>query len=161
GGSITLTTFTQETFQLFGVTTSNGGGNGGGNGNGNNQESEAGVFGLLSADAGSAFGNGGFLTTVNTGVGGLLLGPNQSISVAPAATGGNGGLINLQAPMGSIVSTGPGLSVNASTGGNYNGGQIQLLAEQFIGPNSGPFVLSARGNGDGAGGTINVTAARV
>src|SRR5262249_35418690 len=97
GGSITLTTFTQETFQLFGVTTSNGGGNGGGNGNGNNQESEAGVFGLLSADAGSAFGNGGSITVINTGVGGIVLGPNQPISVAPAATGGNGGLINLQA----------------------------------------------------------------
>lgn len=157
GGSIILSTWTQNApFQVSGVSSGHGNG-----GNNNNNNKTAGVEGILTADAGSLFGNGGSVTVINSGVGGIVLGPNAPISVAASTFGGNGGSITVSSEFGSITSTGPGLSADASATGNFHGGNINMLAEQYIGPASQSFLLSAVGHGDGSGGNITVTAARV
>jgi len=174
GGSITISTSAQKLLLLSPVVSNSSSSNGNGNGNGGtggggggnkkgggNGQNPGSQVGSLSANAGSAFGNGGSVTVINTGNGTIQFATSPVISAAPSVNGGNGGSISVQDPQGPIMFTGAGLSVDASTGGNYRGGQIALSGEQVLGPTGGPVLLSARGNGNGLGGSISVTAARV
>src|SRR5262249_15654997 len=126
-----------------------------------------GVFEPVSASAEGSAGNGGSVTVIANGSGGVEINDDDQIVVSPSEEGGgNGGSITVgaSAANGDIVFNNPGLMLDASAlagtdavNAAFAGGQISLTAGRaLVGSNAGAVTLQAN-TFAGAAGSISLT----
>jgi fibronectin-binding autotransporter adhesin len=146
GGTISIVSNSKTAFNLGGTTASANG-----------------ITGALSAmgsslTTGSTMlggGNGGSIAVTNLGTGGVIFTPS---SVVVTATSGNGGVIDLEAPGGTLSNSAAGsLNANAAAGNSGTGGTITLAAST-ISNTAGVLSLNATGDptagNSGQGGAV-------
>src|SRR4029453_2580222 len=120
---------------------------------GNNVEN--GVDGAVSAKGGTQGGNGGSITIVNDGPGGItMLAPN-SVAIDASADGGTGGTFVARSTLGTVSVAG-GTTINAAAAGTFGGGSISIEALSLTVTGSGGLVLNANGGPDNNGGSVTI-----
>jgi hypothetical protein len=154
GGSISVTESSSLPFIVGATATLNG------------------TTGVLTADAGTGLvagintPNGGTISIINNGTGGIALAPGVDIEANGSTTlGGSGGTISILANHGPIFLSSGTISANAfdPVGTNaYTGGTITVTGLSSTVVNGiGPLAFSANGAGIGNGGSITVNTGAV
>jgi hypothetical protein len=113
------------------------------------------VNGNLIANSGNAGGNGGGVSIINTGNGGIDVINVNNIQVAPLVSG-NGGTIYIKSTSGAVDI--PYSEIDVSAAGTGNGGSVTIETSQLIYNNSGsvPLTLNIKGAGTGTNGSANI-----
>jgi hypothetical protein len=142
GGTITLSSKSNTTFNI-GAPTTNG------------------IVGVLSANGGGIEGAGGTINITSSGTGGLTLPTPANIDVA--VTDGTGGTISLNAGAANLnITAAAALAADGAGPGVNNGGTITLSSKRLL-ITGGPLTISANATttlaSSGAGGIVSVTTA--